>query len=284
MQTGGHVHILSAGRNIHTAYPAIFRELPSISSTCVFADNDVYAFSSNPEIEKHRLAVRHAVDAVKEISASLSIPFARETVFAPAYPSVRAILVKIHRDHPGARFTFDLSGGSTSLCMALFSCAPWLGGEVWSAFDGMVPRIVPLPGRSVRNMMENPNYQTILAVLIRNRKSDKGTGIPWVSRQYLYQQVWPYYTRSRTGSPGPEDPGTPVVHYRKGRKPAQNMSHATFSGFMVNLRDAGLIEEWQDEKNRKEKVSRITETGDMAFRFFSDPAVNTIVKMVLEGT
>jgi hypothetical protein len=134
-------------------------------------------------------------------------------------------------------------------------------------------------------MMENPNYQTILAVLIRNRKTrEDGSGISRVSRHYLYQQVWPYYTRSRTRSPGPEESIKPVVQYRKGRKPAQNMSHATFSGFVVNLRDAGLIEEGQDEKNRKEKAYRITETGDMAFRFFSDPAINTIVKTVLEST
>jgi hypothetical protein len=283
MPTGGHVHIISAGEKIHTAYPAIFRELPSISYTYVFADSEVYALSSSPGIEKHRLAVRHAVDAVKEISLSLSIPFDRKTVFAPVYPSVRTILTEIHRGHPGARFTFDLSGGSKPLCMALFAFAPWLAGEVWSAFDEGSPRNIPLPERSVRSLMANPNYQTILAVLIRNRKTGKGTGIPWVSRQYLYQQVWPYYTRSRAGSPGPEDPGEPLVHYRRGRKPAGNMSHATFSGFMGNLRNAGIIEEGQDEKNRKEKTYRITETGDAAFRFFSDPVTNTIVKTVLEG-
>jgi hypothetical protein len=49
-----------------------------------------------------------------------------------------------------------------------------------------------------------------------------------------------------------------VVNYRKGRKPAQNLSQATFSSFMVNLRDAGFIEERQDDKNRKEKAYRIT--------------------------
>jgi DNA-binding MarR family transcriptional regulator len=61
------------------------------------------------------------------------------------------------------------------------------------------------------------------------------------------------------------------------------MSQATFSWFMANLRDAGLIEEGQNEKNRKERAYRVTEAGDMAFRFYAGPATNTIVKTVLES-
>lgn len=36
-----HVHVISAGVNIHNAYPAIFRTLPSITRTCVLADEKV---------------------------------------------------------------------------------------------------------------------------------------------------------------------------------------------------------------------------------------------------
>ena len=46
------VHIISAGENIHIAYPAIFRMLPTITQTYVIADNSVYELSSNPEVEK----------------------------------------------------------------------------------------------------------------------------------------------------------------------------------------------------------------------------------------
>jgi len=275
-----HIHIISAGENIPIAYPAIFRMLPSITSTYVIADSDVYDLTPNAEIDRKHLATRKAVDAAKEISASLSIPFSRETVFSPVYPSVLTILTKIYRGHPGARFTFDLSGGSKELCLALFAFAPWLGGEVYAAFEGKTPRSVPLPDQPVRDVMENPNYQTILAVLIRKNKAVKGVSdMPWVTRPYLYSQVWPYYTRSRTRKP---KPGDPVANYHKGRKPAQNLSQATFSSFTVSLRRAGLMEERLDEKNRKEKVYRVTEKGDMAFRFYADPATSSNVKMVLE--
>jgi hypothetical protein len=168
--------------------------------------------------------------------------------------------------------------------MSLLSFAPWLGGEVYSAFDEKVPRNVPMPDRSVQGMMENPNYQTILAILIRKLRTGTGaSGVSWVPRHYLYGQVWPYYTRSRARTQAPACPDTPVVRYRKGHKSAQDMSQATFSWFMANLRDAGLIEEGQNEKNRKERAYRVTEAGDMAFRFYAGPATNTIVKTVLES-
>lgn len=281
MPTENHVHIISAGDRIHLAYPAVFRTLPSITRTCVFADEAVYGISQNPEIEKRRQAVIRAVGAVRELSASLSIPFSYEIAPHPVYPSVRAILTRIRREHPGARFTFDLSGGSKELCLALLSLAPWLGGEISASLDEKIPRSIPLPDRPVRAMMENPNYQTILAVLLRkNRSGTADAGLSWYSRSYLFGQVWPFYTRSRTRKP---KEGDPVIQYRKGRKPAQNLSQATFSSFIANLRDAGFIEERQDTENRKEKAYRITEPGETAFRFYADPATGTTVKTALEN-
>ena len=280
MQTGEHVHIISAGEYIHTAYPGIFRTLPTISRTYVLADSTIMEFSHVAETQRQRVAVREAIAAVKEISASLSIPFTSGIVYHPVYPSVRTILTKIHRENYGARFTLDITGGSAALCTALFSFGPWLGGEVYSAFDGKVPLPVPLPDRSIRNMMGNPNYPAILAVLLRKNKTAKGI-FPrlWLTRSYLFNQIWPFYSRSRTRKP---KPGDPVIQYRGGRKPAENLSQATFSSFMTTLRNAGFIEEKRDEKNRREKAYRVTDSGETAFRFYADPAANSTVKLVLE--
>ena len=283
MPLDNHVHIISAGDHIHTAYPAIFRTLPTITRTYVLADSTIMEFSPVPETQRQRVAVRNAVAAVKEISASLSIPFTSETVYPPVYPSVRTILTKIHRENPGARFTLDISGGSAALCTALFSFVPWLGGEVYSAFDGKVPRIIPVPDPGTKGMLANPNYQTILAVLIRNNRPSNGTpGLPWVPRHYLFTQVWPYYLRSRKRSPAPADPQKPVPRYRRGRTQANDLSQQTFSSYMMKLRVAGLVEEAQDKKNLKEKIYRVTGPGETAFRFFADTATNTIVKTIHE--
>ena len=111
MPPGEHIHIITAGEKIHTAYPATIRSLPTITRTYVLADSIIYEISRDPEVEKGRLAVRKAVSATKEISVSLSIPFSREMIFPPVYESVRDTLTKISRENPGTQFTFDLSGG-----------------------------------------------------------------------------------------------------------------------------------------------------------------------------
>ena len=116
-----HVHIISAGEKIHIAYPTAFRELPAISRTIVFADSTIHDGSPDPVTEKHRLAVRNAVSAVQEISASLSIPFTREVIFPPAYDSVRSALAKCRA----------LSAGSLGLMVWMSSLCP-LCGDVQS--------------------------------------------------------------------------------------------------------------------------------------------------------
>jgi len=274
-----HVHIITAGENIHTAYPAAFRILPTITKTYILVDSANHEKSPNPEIEKSRLAVTNAVSTVKQIALSLSIPFAYHIIFPPTYLSVRDTLVKIHRENPGARYTFDITGGSKPLCTAALAMAPWLDGEVYSSFDEKTVRNVPLPDRSLEALMANTNYQTILAILIRMRNRERNTPAEWVPRQYIFQQLWPGYTRTRTRTPKPDDP---VVVYKRGRKPAGNLSHATFSGFMKKIRDAGLATEKTAPGNGKEKVYRVTDHGETAFRFFADPRTSSLIQSLLE--
>lgn len=214
-----HIHIISAGEQIHTAYPAAFRIFPGITRTCVFADGDIYGTSPDPVIDRSRQSVRKAVDLVKEIATSLSIPFSRETIFPPVYPSVCDTLARIHRESPGARFTFDLTGGSKPLCIALLAMSFWLDGEVYSAFDEKAVRNLPLPDRSVRSLLENPNYQTILAILLRTARKDGKTYSPeWVSRQYVFKQLWSMYMPSRTKKPKIADPSVKPPIYKRGRE------------------------------------------------------------------
>jgi hypothetical protein len=278
-----HIHIITAGEHIHTAYPAAFRILPTITRTYVLVDSVNHEKSLNPEIEKSRQAVNNAVSAVKQIALSLSIPFSYELIHPPTYPSVRDTLAKIHREFPGARFTFDLSGGSKSLCVSLLAMSLLVDGEVYSSFDEKAVRNVPLPDRSVRSLLENPNNQTILAILLRTGKEGgKPVKEGWVARQYIFKQLWSVYKPSRTKKPKPADPLVKPVMYKHGRKPAANMTHPTFSGFMAALRESGLIDEESSPTNRREKVYRITDRGEIAFRFFSDPATSTLVRSQLE--
>ncbi|MDD5142231.1 hypothetical protein [Methanoregula sp.] len=291
MDRAGHIHIISAGEKIQVAYPVLIRKLPTISRTIVFTDSIIHEGSADPATERHRLAVRNAVATVQEIAASLSIPISRELIFPPSYGSVRSALARIQRENPGAHFTFDLSGGSKELCMALFAFAPWLGAEVYLSFGEEPARPIPLPDRTVSSLLSSPNHQMILAILLNRKRMEmrpaKGAAFAspevWVSRQYLYGQLFSSYVPTRTKKAGSQDAPGPVIHGRKGRTPTAELSHATFSGFMGTLRDAGLVEEEFSVDSRKEKSYRITEAGETAFRFFSDPATGSLVRSMLEG-
>jgi len=288
MPSQEHVHILTAGDDIAATYTASFRDYPGITRTYIFSDNTLYFRHADPEIENARFAVRNAISAAKNTSTSIGIPFSNEVISAPAYPAVRDTLTRIHREHPGARYTFDLSGGSKPLCMALLALAPWVNGEIRSAFDEKVPRPVPLPDRSVAPMLANPNYQTILAILLRCATHDKvktkGITCPApVSRQYLFGQLGPVYIPLRTKTAVPGDTARQTATTKKGQAPAAaGLTHGTFSDFMSALLAAGLVEETEVPENKREKFYRITENGEMAFRFFSDPSTGTLVRMMLE--
>jgi hypothetical protein len=167
--------------------------------------------------------------------------------------------------------------------MALLSFAPWLGGEVYSAFDEKMPRNIPLPERSVRGMMENPNYQTILALLLRSSGKDTGAGIhEWIAREYIYKQLWSFYVRSRTKKTKSGDPTVPPVLYKRGRTAASGLTHGTLSTLMRTLEKGGLVFERVSEETKREKYYQITDSGEIAFRFFADPATNTLVRTVLQ--
>ncbi|MFA5236744.1 MAG: hypothetical protein WC362_02685 [Methanoregula sp.] len=277
MASQEHIHILTAGEKFPAAYTASFRDFPGITRAYVFTDSILFNKHADPDAEKERLAIRNAISAAKNTSTVLGIPFHDEIIFPPAYLFVRDVLARVHCEHPGARYTFDLAGGSQALCMAVLALAPWVGGGVRAVFDENVLRPVPLPDQSTTSMLANPNYQTILALLVKHGKNEKKTTAPVpVSRQYLYDQLWPLYVMVRAK----KDP--PAATYKKGRTAADELTQSTFSWFMTALEDAGLAESVSREGNRKEKFYRITEKGEMAFRFGSDPATSTLVKTVME--
>ncbi len=180
-----HVHLITAGENIHTAYPAIFRTLPGITRTYILAEEETYSISPDKAIEARRQTIRKAVDSVKELSATLSIPCSRELVFPPVYPSARDLLEKIVQDNPGARFTLDLSAGSRSLCTALASMAPWLEAEVYSSFDEKVPRAVPgrtgPSGASSRTRTTRPSSPSFSGNTRRRLCPGPGSGYPAIT-------------------------------------------------------------------------------------------------------
>ena len=146
----------------------MFRELPGISRTIVFTDSIVHEGSSDPVTDKDRSRFGMPSQQCRRSRHRSRYPSPGSDPSASVCFCPDSACEDPPR-YPYARFTFDLSGGSKELCLALFAFAPWLGGEVYAAFDEKTARTVPLPDRTISSLLANPNHQQILAILLTRR-------------------------------------------------------------------------------------------------------------------
>ena len=272
-----HVHIISAGENIHTVYPAAIRDLQDITHTYIFADTELYTNSprDDEKTKAYKGAARDAVTQVKSISASLKIPCLLIYVTPPAFASACDAVQKIRREHPDAKYSFDLTAGSKDLSMALFPIALWLEGDAYYAFgdrkgDG-TPLKLAVPKVPARDVWANQNYMKILSVLgsTPGVKEPKPRVLP---RSYIFCQLESFYVPARKK-------GVKIADNKAGRTDLYTgkraviplLSQGTFTNLLSTMKAQDLIrEEHGPGNNRKEKFYSITPAGELALRF-SEP-------------
>jgi hypothetical protein len=142
-----------------------------------------------------------------------------------------------------------------------------------------------MPDRDIRGMMENVNYQTILAVLLRKPDKNAAPGERACrSREYLFKQLASQYvpTRTKRTESLPEDPWKALGQSKKERKTIPVLSHGTFSDFLKSLEEAELVERQESKDGSRQKGYQITDAGETAFRFLADPETSTLVRDMLE--
>ena len=277
-----HIHIVSAGEKIHDAYTAAIRDLQDITHTFVFADTALYTNSAldDERTKAAKTAARDAVNRVKTISLSVSIPASLVYIDPPADVSVKKAVQKIFHDHPGARYTFDLSEGSKDLSMALFLISLWLRGDAYYAFTGRKGKEptskLAVPEGAARDVGSNPNYLRILALL----DFTPGTTEPLprvLPRSYIKNQLEAFYVPARKNKGNVDIPdlkpgvqlGLPIVTKGKPAKPLQHkMNQGTLTHILSTLESWDLIRNMPvQDANRKEKMYQITTSGELALRF-----------------
>ena len=265
-----HIHIISAGEQIEAACAAAIRDLQDVSRIYVFADNELYSNSSHDDerTKAHKTAVREAVNGVKALALSLKIQASLVYINLPASTTVAAAVQTIKNGYPGARYTFDLSGGSKDLSLALFQVSLWLDGEAYYAFAG--PRKaeptekLAVPKIPLRDIAANPNYMRILTVLAN--PPGKAEPSPRVlPRSYLFTQLESFYVPVRTKGVKTNTSPTKTDAMTGKRAVIPVLSQGTFSNFLNVMLAADLILEVPGPTdNRKEKYYRITPSGELA--------------------
>ena len=269
-----HIHIITAGGDIYPAYTRTTRNHPDISHTVVVADIDLYSnlAHEDPAARTTKEVAREAVTKVKALAALLKMPASLVYVTPPADTSARDALLKIRKEHPDARFSFDLTAGSKDMGLALFALSLRLGGEVYYSYDGRdngaqvrlpVPKIVPA------GVATNPNYLKILSTLAYTPgKPDEAPGLRVLPRSYLFSQLAGFYVPVRkTGVKVAKNQTGKTDRFTGQRAVLHELGQGTFSNILKVMVTADLIEEVpRPEENRQERCYRITPSGELALR------------------
>jgi len=244
-----HIHIISAGGTIQTIYPAALRDIPGITHTVIIVKEDVYVNKprSDPEGQVAREAVRDAIEKVKAIARPLGIPCTTARISPDTIESVRTPVLAILRDHPDARFSFDITQGNRLICLGLLAISFWMEGDAYYLTPDIRFRKVLVPKVPSRDILANQNYLTILELL------SMPVGKGWL-RETLFNEVKEVYHPIRKRGDG-------GVH--------RELQQATFSRFLSTLETWGLIRGEINPGSTGEKIYRITPEGEMVFSIVS---------------
>lgn len=269
-----HIHIITAGTDVFPPYVRALRDHDDITGTIVVADGEFYAVSSRDDkaVQAARERTRNAIAKVRAHAAALKIPVSFAFVNPPVMESARDALFRILEEHPGAVFTFDLTGGGKDLSMVLFSLSLWFGATTQYSLPGpggMEERAeFAAPLISVAAVAANRNYLRVLESLARRPAKAMEDPVTGMSRSYLYNQVAGVYVPKRKrgvkrGAKNPVGPGSPD----RGAAVQCELTQGTFSNILRTMTAAGLIEERPvPGAGRKRSLYRITAAGDLALR------------------
>lgn len=264
MPSTEHLHIITAGAGIFPAYVRALRDHDDITGTVVVADEHFYTLSSGEEtpVQAARERTRNAVAKVRAHAAALKIPVSFVFITPPVLETAEDAFFRILEEHPGARLTFDLSGGPKDLCMAFFYLSLWVGGKTWYTLpgpDGREARVeFGVPKIPVAAVVANRNYLRVLESLARRPEKVMEDPVAGLSRSYLYHQVAAYYVPKRTRGVKRGSVDNPGLH---------ELTQGTFSNILKTMAAGGLIEERAGpDEDRKRMLYCITEAGRLALR------------------
>ncbi len=250
-----HIHIISAGDRIHKTYPAVLKDLRTVTHTFIFAEKEVYTNSNRDDARKRmwKCAIRSAVDEVNAISLARDISCALVTIDAATFDAIRDPVLGLFSEHPDARFSFDISAGSKRLSLGLFSMSLWVEGDSYYAFGNSPTRRVPVPTLALKNLPSNPHYLVILIVLLRGQKPGRETSI-LVPKTTLYNETKAWQVQDRNAVEG---------------HAGDELSPADFSRLISNMVGWNLIREECDPGNNQETVYSITPDGELTLLVYS---------------
>ena len=250
MKPEEHFLIISAGDSIHKTYPAVLEELRTVMHTIIFAEKEIYTNSARDDARKRmwKCDIRNAVDEVNATSIARGISCALVRIDGTTFDAIRDPVIGIFSDHPGAKYSFDISAGPKRLSLGLFSMSLWIEGDAYYAFGNSPVRRVPVPTLPVQYLPSAPHNLIILTILFREQEKNRRTGtrIPEVT---LYNETKAWQIPVCTEDEGPA---------------GHELRPEEFSRLISVLVSGNLVREECDQAHGQEKLYSLTPDGEMA--------------------
>lgn len=238
------VHIMSAGANIHNTFPVAINKISSATKVYVIVEDDVYEDVTDEKRQKMLVDIRDSIKKLKEIAK----PFVENGVHEIKIPDdslecTRDAVIKIYSENQGARFFFNLSGGTKMLSIGLFMMGLWIDAVPYVVDLDSQPRKLSVPKIHIKDLTENPNRVLILTKL--NETKSKS-----MTRKYLLDKAAKEY-----------------IPIRERERKKMELKQGTFNSLIASLLEWELISEEFKEGSKKEKVYRITPDGEFTLNF-----------------
>ena len=235
---------MSAGANIHNTFPVAINKISSATKVYVIVEDNVYKDIIDAKRQKELENIRDSIKTLQEIAK----PFVENGVHELRIPDdslecTRDAVIKIYSENQGAKFFFNLSGGTKMLSIGLFMMGLWIDAVPYVVDLTSQPRKLSVPKIHIKDLTENPNRVLILTEL-NEIKSKKMT------RKDLFDKIAKKYEPIR----------------ERGKK-KMDLKQGTFNALIGSLLEWELISEEFKEGSKKEKVYRLTPDGEFTLNF-----------------
>lgn len=248
MTDGEHIHIISAGESIHKTYPISINQLENITRTFVIVEDDIFidSDSDSERLKATKPRIREAISTVQQISEVMKIPCMVQKIDSVTLDAIRDVVLDIYAQYPGAKFSFNISGGTKPLSIGLFVMSVWLEGEAYhTPGEKIAIQKLSIPKMHVKDVSTNPNYVQILKLL-------SPYGEAGLLRKLLQVEFSKKYVPIR----------------EKDEKKTKRVFHsAILSKYLSSLVEWNLVKERYKSGSKKEKIYSITSDGILALRF-----------------
>lgn len=233
------IHILGVGEHVHEGLPKILDEFKSSKLILIVEDN-IYSTPGPPK----KSQIMQAMEKVREIAEILNKDFEVKRIKTISLDNVRDAIFEIFKDHPNARFYFNITHGTKVLSNGLFLMSIWLQGTAYYVDQSEGVQTLSIPRMHVADLINNPNYVALLEIL----NSEEGNVIPYKD---AFNKLASRYTPMRGN----------------GIKTKRSLQKGTFSKWIKDLNSSGLIKVSYINGSIKEKEILLTDDGAFSLKF-----------------